>query len=128
MQKVKVDELAKNPFRREIFMVNVKESSDTEKGDSDVDTDVIRQQQLWQQTKSMQLLGIMTTEAGNCCMIDDRILYKGDSIRGFKVSQISNSSVKLIWGSKLAPALQEPDKERLGAQSEGLEIVLKLSE
>jgi len=41
-------------------------------------------------------------------MIDDRILYEGDSIRAFKVCQIGDSSVKL--------------------ESEGMEIVLKLSE
>jgi hypothetical protein len=41
-------------------------------------------------------------------MINDRILYERDSIRGFKVRQISDSFVKL--------------------ESEGVEIVLKLSE
>jgi len=41
-------------------------------------------------------------------MIDDKILYEGDSIKSFKVSQIGDSFVKL--------------------ESEGTEILLKLSE
>ena len=40
-------------------------------------------------------------------MIDDKILYEGDSIKGYKISQISDSFVKL--------------------ELEGVEIVLKIS-
>jgi len=69
---------------------------------------MMRQQQLRQQAKDMQLLSIMQSERGNCCMIDDRILYEGDSIKSFTVKQISDSFVKLA--------------------SEGIEIILKLSE
>jgi hypothetical protein len=41
-------------------------------------------------------------------MIDDNTLYEGDSIKGFRVLQIDDSSVQL--------------------ESEGVEILLKLSE
>jgi hypothetical protein len=50
----------------------------------------------------------MQSNQGNCCMIDDRILYEGDSIEGFKVLQIGDSFVKL--------------------ESDGVQITLKLSE
>jgi len=56
----------------------------------------------------MQLLSIMQTQQGYCCIIDDGILYEGDSIKGFKVCQISDSTVSLESGD--------------------LEITLKLSE
>ena len=56
----------------------------------------------------LQLLSIMQSDQGNCCMINDRILYEGDSIRGFKVCRIGDSFVKLKY--------------------EDVEIVLKLSE
>ncbi|MHC4423943.1 MAG: hypothetical protein ACYSWR_04670 [Planctomycetota bacterium] len=69
---------------------------------------MMRQQQLRQQAKNMKLLSIMQSDEGNCCMIDDSILYEGDSIKGFRLKQISDSFVKL--------------------DSKGVEIILKLSE
>jgi len=108
VQQVRVNELVKNPFEYESFLAIVKENPDTEKRDFDIDAEMMRRQQLRQRTKSMQLLSIMQSDQRNCCMIDDRILYEGDEIRGFKVRQIGDSFVKL--------------------ESEGVEIVLKLSE
>jgi preprotein translocase subunit SecG len=99
VQQVKVDELVKNPFKHEIFLGNLKEKSDTE---------IMGQGQLRQQTKDMQLLSIVATDTGKCCVIDDRRLYEGDSIRGFNVRQIGDSTVLL--------------------ESDGVEIILKLSE
>ena len=108
VQQVQVGELVKNPFELEMFLDNVEETSDTEGRSSDIEAERMRRQWLRQQTKNLQLLSIMRSDQGNCCMINDRILYEGDSIRGFKVRQISDSFVKL--------------------ESEGVEIVLKLSE
>jgi hypothetical protein len=84
VQQVDVHELVKNPFELEMFLGDLEEIS------------------------RMQLLCIMQLEQDNCCIIDDRILYEGDSIKGFKVCQISDSTVSL--------------------ESGGLEITLKLSE
>ena len=50
----------------------------------------------------------MQTNQGYRCMIDDEILGEGDSINGFKVSQIGDNFVKL--------------------ESDGVQIELKLSE
>ena len=102
VQQVKVNELVKNPFKLEMFLGNTDEIG--------IDIELMRQQQLKEQARDMQLLSIMQSNAdkGSCCMIDDKILYEGDKIRGFEVRQISDSTVWL--------------------ESEGLEIVLKLSE
>ena len=108
VQQVNVNELAKNPFKHEIFLGNLKQISDTKEGDSNIDIEAMRIQQLRQQAKNMQLLSIMQSDQGNCCMIDDKILYEGDSIKDFNVSQISDSFVKL--------------------DSQGVQIILKLSE
>jgi hypothetical protein len=105
VQQVKVDELVKNPFKHEILLGSLKEKSDTEKGNFGINA---RQEQLRQQTKDMQLLSIVATDTGKCCVIDDRRLYEGDSIRGFNVRQIGDSTVLL--------------------ESDGVEIILKLSE
>ncbi len=147
VQQVHINELVKNPFEREKFLGNVKESSDTEERDSDILLE--RGPQLIAQGKNMQLLSIMQTEQGNCCMIDDRILYTGDSIRGFKVHQISDSFVKLVplepqeksltgleWdrdppAASTLPAAPTCVGRRWGRRSKtagGTQIILKLSE
>jgi len=102
VQQVRVYELAKNPFEHQIFLANVDKSSDT-KG-VDIDTESM----LRQQTGNMQLLTICQTNHGNCCMIDDDILYERDTIRGFKVCRITDTFVRL--------------------ESEAIEIILKLSQ
>ncbi len=106
VKQVKVDELAKNPFEEQKFLADVGQTSDSK--DDEIRAELIRIQRLRQGTKGMQLLTICQTEQGNCCMIDDKVLYEGDTIKGYKVGQISDDSVKLELG--------------------GEEIVLKLSE
>jgi preprotein translocase subunit SecG len=101
--QVKANELAKNPFELETTTGNLKISTDNE-----TDARALWQQQLRQNSKGMQLWSIMQTHQGNRCMIDDEILDEGDSIRGFKVTQIGNNFVKL--------------------ESDGVQIELKLSE
>ena len=108
VQQVEVDELKKNPFKAEMFLGDLKEAGGLDVGDEI-------------EAESLQLLSIMATDAGNCCMIDDKILYEGDSIGGFRVRQISDSFVKLEWTPK------RPEMH-LAGQSEGVEIVLKLLE
>ena len=102
--QVKVNELAKNPFEVETFLANLREKP----GAEGIDAKKLWQQQIRYKSKGMQLLSIMQSNQGNCCMIDDRILYEGDSIKGFKVLQIGDSYVKL--------------------ESDGVQITLKLSE
>jgi hypothetical protein len=104
VRQVKVNELAKNPFKHETFVGNLKETSNMQAGD---DAE-LRQQLLSQQANDIQLLSIMQSDQRRCCMIDDKILYEGDSIRGFEVIRISDSFVKL--------------------ESEGTQLLLKLSE
>jgi len=106
--QVKVNELAKNPFELETFLANLKNKPDSTDKAQNIDANMLWQQQMRQKSKTMQLLSIMQSNQGNCCMIDDRILYEGDSIEGFKVRQIGDSYVKL--------------------ESNGVEIVLKLTE
>lgn len=77
-------------------------------------------QQIRQKAESLQLLSIMQSDRGNCCMIDSRILYEGDSVEGFKVHQIADSSVTLVWEPK-------GDEIRSIRQTDRVEIVLKLT-
>jgi hypothetical protein len=102
--QVEVNELAKNPFEIETFSANLRKKPVAE----EIDTKNLWQQQIRYKSRGMQLLSIMQSNQDNCCMIDDRILYEGDSIKGFKVLQIGDSYVKL--------------------ESDGVQITLKLSE
>jgi len=102
--QVKVNELSKNPFEVETFLANLRKKP----GAGEINAKKLWQQQIRYKSESMQLLSIMQSNGRNCCMIDDKILYEGDSIEGFKVLQIGGSDVKL--------------------ESDGVQIILKLSE
>jgi preprotein translocase subunit SecG len=115
--QVKVDELAKNPFKLEILLSNKSGTG----GKDSINTEMMKQQQLRLQAGNLELLSIMPSARGYCCMIDDTILYVGDSIKGFKVSQIGDDFVKLE--SESAGTDPNSDKAPLGIQ-----IVLRLSE
>jgi len=119
--QVDVDELVKNPFALEMFLSNLKTNVDGSEKDVTISAEMIMRQQMRQQAKDMRLLSIMRSKQGNCCMINDTILYEGDSIRCFKVAQISDTFVKLKWKP-------EQDSGPSPTQLQGLEIVLKLSE
>jgi len=115
VQQVKVGELVKNPFETESFVGNLRQQG-SEETDSDIEAEWLRQQ-----AQNMQLFSIMRSQNGNCCMINDKILYVGDSIRGMKVRQIDDKFVRLeLEGAEVGP---ERDKEGLGAR-----IILKLTE
>jgi hypothetical protein len=119
--QVQVSELVKNPFALETFLSSLMTKVDAPKQEPSVDAEMVMQQQLRKQAKDLALLSIMQSDGGNCCMINDTILYEGDLIRCFKVAQIGDSFVTLKWNPEL-------DSQPLGAQSKDLEIVLKLSE
>jgi len=79
---VQVNELVKNPFKSDLYFGNVSDFTDIEESGRDL-------------ARSMQLFSIMRSERGFCCMIDDKILYEGDSVRGFHINQIGDNFVKL---------------------------------
>jgi hypothetical protein len=82
-QQVGVSELVKNPFRTEQFWSNQNDDIETSP------------RKYSNGTENMQLLSIMQLNNADCCMIDDKILYEGDSIQGFTICQIENNWVKL---------------------------------
>jgi preprotein translocase subunit SecG len=119
--QVKVGELAKNPFKLELGTANGKEESRVEITVPEIDTEMVKQRQIRQEAKEMQLLSIMQSDRGKCCMIGDKILYEGEYIKDFKVRQIGGSFVKLEW---------DPDHNNIPSdgQSQAVEIMLNLSE
>jgi preprotein translocase subunit SecG len=125
--QVQVNELVKNPFELELFLSDLRGKVDLQEGDIGVNSEMFKQQQVRQMSKDMQLKSIMKMPANkrSCCMIDDKILYEGDLIKGFKVTLISDNYVKLKWWDA------EGNSESSSVESvrnSGLEIILKLSE
>ncbi len=104
VQQVGSNELIKNPFKQEIFIGNRGNLFAAEHSDPNGDSPI-------------ELLSIMKTEEGiYCCMINDKILYEGDSIKGFKVVQIGEGFVKL------------EGKPTGGQEHQQAEIILKFSQ
>ena len=110
--QVQVNELVKNPFKVELFMIDMNVKSEVEEKTDEVDAELLWQQQIRQQAEELQLLSIMqsehdalseqnsNSEPNYCCMINDDILYEGNLIEGFRILQIGNSFVKIEWDCK----------------------------
>ncbi len=96
--QVKVDELVKNPFQFEMFLSNLKNKTPAAEKPIEIDPETIWQQQIKQKAKDMHLDSIMQSDMGKCCMINNKILYAGNSIDGFTVLQIDDDQVKLNSG------------------------------
>lgn len=101
VQQVQVSDLIKNPFTLDMFAGKPLETSESISSE-----ERFRMEMTKQESKRMQLFSIMASNGRNCCMIDDKILYEGDSIKGFKVVKIGDNFVRL--------------------DSEGTEVILKL--
>ena len=82
---------------------------------------VIRKQQIRQKAENLQLLSIMQSDRGKCCMIGNKILYEGEYIKDFKVRQIGDSFVKLEW---------DPERKKGSSdnQSDVVGIMLNLTD
>ena len=113
IQQIKVNELVKNPFERDLFLGRADGTAGSGQEDESIDAALMRRQMLKQQAKELSLVSIIRSEQGNCCMIDDRMLYEGDTIKDFKVAHIGESFVKLESGQ---------------SQTDKVEIILKLAE
>lgn len=116
--QVEVDELVKNPFELESFLANLSTDLTAAEPVIRIDHEAIRRQKAQKQADGLKLTTIMRSDQRNCCMIDDKFLYQGDSIGDFTITKIESNFVKLLWND--------------GADSSGsgkqVEIILKLAE
>lgn len=95
--QVQVDELVKNPFQIEMFLSSLKDKTHAPIVEKPVpiDPEAIWRQKIRQKAEEMKLDSIMQSDMGKCCMINNKILYVGDSIEEFKVLHIDDSHVVL---------------------------------
>ncbi|NLK41015.1 MAG: hypothetical protein GX298_03035 [Planctomycetes bacterium] len=91
--QVDVDELQKNPFKRET-------TSDQSLLDEKARMEEqlrLKQNQVSRLARGLELWTITETPRGVCCMINDKVLYVGDTINELTVSQIGSKTVDLTY-------------------------------
>lgn len=92
VNQVAVDELKKNPFKREISYAN--ENDGPNEGDLQAER---LQQEAQILSMSMELWTITATPKGDCCMINDKVLYVGDTYNEMTVTDIGQKNVMLSY-------------------------------
>ncbi|AQT69572.1 hypothetical protein STSP2_02765 [Anaerohalosphaera lusitana] len=94
IEQISVSELKKNPFKNELLLDQVtaakETNSDFEQSKAKIVTEKVNEQ-----AEQLKLWSIMESPKGSCCMINEKILYEGDSINGFEVKKITSESVEL---------------------------------
>ncbi|MBN2512336.1 MAG: hypothetical protein JXB18_05310 [Sedimentisphaerales bacterium] len=85
--QIAVKDLKKNPFTREMTAGEVSLDNRTQMQ--------ILMEQARKQAAGLELWSITASPRGACCMINDKVLYIGDEINGFKVTEIGKQSVTL---------------------------------
>jgi preprotein translocase subunit SecG len=91
--QIQVNQLVKNPFQLESFLESM--NANTGNNNSGIDAEMILQEQARVKSEKMKLYSIMQSERGTCCMINNKILYEGDTIDDFEVVKISTDNVLL---------------------------------
>ncbi len=94
-KQIKVSELKKNPFMLDKAAVEKSVGTGSDGGSPSAEAQALAQRRMETQVNGLRLLGIMQSPKGNSCMINDRIVYKGDRINDFEVLAISDDSVEL---------------------------------
>ena len=95
VEQVNVDELKKNPFRHELNLAGFEGSMNDQ---DDIGKKMMLREELERKALQLQLWSIMDSDDGGCCMINDKILYEGDTIDDFKINRIENDFVELMAG------------------------------
>jgi len=96
--QVEEGELVKNPFQAVVFMEAIQDEAATKQSEAERAA-LIRREQLKKRAETLKLLSVMRSDDGNACMINDRILHRGDLIEGFTITRIGGDSVELTWRS-----------------------------
>jgi len=119
--QVQVNDLAKDPFVVEAFAKDLK-SEVAPQVDSAAEAALVRRQLLKQRAAALALLSVMESGAASSCMINDKLLRRGDTIEGFVITRIGGDSVELTWQGDGNPAGGQT------AETDEFTVVLKLTQ
>ncbi len=84
VEQVGIADLKKNPFAIELAVDNLEHALDPG-----------HRREVEERAQKLQLWSIMASPRNACCMINNKILYKGDKIDGFTVTKINSRFVEL---------------------------------
>ena len=90
VEQVAVDELKKNPFQLELDYTTTGNSNPSQKREQ-------IQQEAQVLSMGLELWSITATPKGMCCMIDDKVLYEGDTYKDMTVKTITPEIVTLTY-------------------------------
>lgn len=90
VEQIAVSELKKNPFKRDTGLDSLQDAA---KADSS--RKLILRKQTEEKAKQLKLWSIMASDKGGCCMINNSILYVGDTVDGFTVTAVKKQEVEL---------------------------------
>ncbi|MHC5183209.1 MAG: hypothetical protein ACYSPI_02900, partial [Planctomycetota bacterium] len=91
VDQVAVDELKKNPFKRELDYTPRSGSSNQSQQLAQI------RQEAEVVSMGLELWSITATPKGACCMIDDKVLYQGDTYKDMTVQSIGDKKVTLDY-------------------------------
>jgi hypothetical protein len=91
--QVQVSELVKNPFQLESFLESI--NSKASNNNTGIDAEMILREQIRVKSEKMKLYSVMVSGRSPCCMIENKILYEGDTIDDFEVVKINTDNVVL---------------------------------
>jgi preprotein translocase subunit SecG len=97
VEQVEVNELKKNPFKRESG--KAKAGADTNNL-AELELKHLRER-AYQLASELELWSITSTPKGRCCMISDKLLYIGDTINDLTIKTISEKTVTLEYNGIL---------------------------
>ncbi len=89
-EQVAAQQLRKNPFNLSQALPDAAGGSSASKGNVAGDVQ--------NEAKKIQIQSIMQSKYGNCCMINDTLLYKGDKINNFEIVEIGDNFIQLRAG------------------------------
>ena len=88
--QITVTDLKKNPFRQEYSLEQPAE-------DMSESQTIMRKEEMQRRAGLLKLWSITARETNSCCMINDKVLYVGDSIQGFVVKDILSDRVRIVY-------------------------------
>jgi hypothetical protein len=88
--QITVADLKKNPFRQEYVL----DQSDEDPSENQT---LMRKEEMQRRAGLLKLWSITARQTNSCCMINDKVLYVGDSIQGFVVKEILSDRVRIAY-------------------------------
>jgi preprotein translocase subunit SecG len=88
VEQISVADLKKNPFELEVSTGDLEQTLE-------FGHQLQLRKEVEEKAQALQLWSIMASPQNACCMINNKILYKGDKIDGFTVMEIDSRFVKV---------------------------------